>query len=105
VLRLGDLAMVTSPFEYYLDFGDRIKGRSPALQTFLVQLTGSGIDNGGTGYLPTERATRGCSYGAVPASCRVSPKGGQAIVEHAVRTLASMFEEGASAASPATSCQ
>lgn len=85
VIRLGDIAFVTAPFEYYLDFGDRIKGRSPALQTFVVQLAGGGS------YLPTERAAAGCSYGAVPASCRVSPKGGQVIVDEAIKVLTEMF--------------
>jgi hypothetical protein len=85
VLRLGDIAFVTAPFEYYLDHGDRIKGRSPALQTFVVQLAGPGT------YLPTDRAARGLSYGAVPASCSVSPAGGQHIVDEAVAILESLF--------------
>lgn len=75
------------PFEYYLDFGDRIKGRSAALQTFVVQLAGSGT------YLATERAAAGCSYGAVPASCQVSPEGGQVIVDAAVETIKGQFAE------------
>jgi hypothetical protein len=87
VVRLGDIAFVTSPFEYYLDFGDRIKGRSPAVQTFVVQLAGGGS------YLATERAASGLSYGAVPASCRVSPAGGQVIVEEALGVLERMFAE------------
>lgn len=90
VLRLGDVAFVTAPFEYYLDFGDRIKGRSPALQTFVVQLTGGG----GGGYLASERAATGLSYGAVPASCQVSPAGGHVLVEEAVATLERMFADG-----------
>jgi hypothetical protein len=85
VLRLGDVAFVTAPFEYYLDYGDRIKGRSPALQTFVVQLTAGGS------YLATERAAQGVSYGAVPASCEVSPAGGQQLVEAAVAALEGMF--------------
>ena len=85
VLRLGDIAFVTAPFEYYLDFGDRIKGRSAATQTFIVQLTAGGT------YLATDRAADGLSYGAVPASCRVSPAGGQRIVDEAVKTIAAMF--------------
>jgi hypothetical protein len=85
VLRLGDIAFVTAPFEYYLDYGDRIKGRSPALQTFVVQLTAGGS------YLATERAAQGLSYGAVPASCEVSPAGGQQLVEAAVGVLEEMF--------------
>ncbi|MGE5532575.1 MAG: hypothetical protein ACM3VW_10725 [Bacteroidota bacterium] len=87
ILRLGDIAFVTAPFEYYLDFGDRIKGRSAAVQTFVVQLTAGGS------YLATSRAAEGLSYGAVPASCRVSPEGGQMIVEKAVATIAGMFGE------------
>ena len=90
VVRLGDIAFVSVPFEYYLDFGDRIKGRSPALQTFIVQLSGAGRRGIG-GYLATERAARGTSYGAVPASCQVSPAGGQVIVEAALSALAAMF--------------
>ena len=85
VLRLGDVAFVTAPFEYYLDFGDRTKGRSAAIQTFIVQLTAGGS------YLATERAAHGLSYGAVPASCRVSPAGGQVIVNEVVQTIATMF--------------
>jgi hypothetical protein len=97
VVRLGDIAFVTAPFEYYLDFGDRIKGRSEALQTFIIQLAGSHRSDAswstGGGYLPTERATRGLSYGAVPASCRVSPQGGQVIVDQAIATIGEMFAE------------
>jgi hypothetical protein len=85
VFRLGDIAFVTVPFEYYLDFGDRIKGRSAAVQTFVVQLAGGGS------YLATERAAAGLSYGAIPSSCKVSPKGGQQIVDAAVRILDEMF--------------
>ncbi len=89
VIRLGDIAFVTAPFEYYLDFGDRIKGRSPALQTFIVQLAGSRF--GGGSYLATERAAAGLSYGAVPASCRVSPAGGQVIVDAVLETMGELF--------------
>ncbi|NSW56381.1 MAG: hypothetical protein HPY44_10220 [Armatimonadetes bacterium] len=85
VLRVGDIALVTAPFEYYLDFGDRIKGRSPAVQTFVVQLVVGGP------YLATERAAEGLSYGAVPASCNVSPAGGQQLVDEAVGILETMF--------------
>jgi hypothetical protein len=88
VLRFGDVAFVTAPFEYYLDFGDRIKARSAAVQTFVVQLSG-----GGGGYLPTERAAAGLSYGAIPASCRVSPAGGQMLVDDAVATIGELFAD------------
>jgi hypothetical protein len=86
VLRLGDAAVATNPFEYYLDFGLQIKARSPAVQTFLVQHTGSGT------YCPTLRATAGKSYGALPASTPVGPEGGRELVEHSVAALKDLWK-------------
>lgn len=83
LIRLGNVAIATNPFEYYLDFGIRIKARSPAIQTFLVQLTGGGT------YVPTERAVAGKSYGAVPASTPIGPEGGHLVAEE---TLAGLHE-------------
>ena len=40
VLRIGDVAICTSPFELFNDFGVQIKARSKAVQTFVVQLAG-----------------------------------------------------------------
>ncbi len=54
VIRLGDVAFATNPFETYMDYGFRITSRSKAAQTFLIQLSG---DTGG--YLPTARALPG----------------------------------------------
>ncbi len=85
VVRVSEVSFVTAPFEYYLDFGDRIKGRSPALQTFVVQLAGGGP------YLATPRAAAGLSYGAVPASCLVAPAGGQVLVNAALAALGELF--------------
>jgi hypothetical protein len=85
VLRIGDVAIATNPFELYLDYGMRIKGRSPAVQTFLVQLTGSGT------YLPVARSVAGGSYGAVPASTLIGPEGGQELVEKTLEMIKSVF--------------
>jgi len=79
VLRIGDVAVVTNPFELFLDYGLRIKARSSAPQTFVVQLAaGSGR------YLPTRRALAARSYGAGAADNLVGPEGGQGLVN---RTL------------------
>ncbi len=86
-LRIGDVAMCTNRFEYYLDFGERIKARSKALQTFVVQLAGAGS------YLPTERSMKGGSYGAYIASTPIGPKGGQIIAEKSVEKINKMFAE------------
>lgn len=86
-LRIGDVAMATNKFEYYLDFGQRIKARSRALQTFIVQLAGSGT------YLPTTRSLSGGSYGAFIASTPIGPEGGQVIVEESLAKINGMFGE------------
>jgi hypothetical protein len=80
-LRLGDVAIASNTFELFTDYGVRMKARSPAVQTFIIQLTGSG------GYLPTERAVRGGGYGAVIQSSRVGPEGGQVLVDQTVLAL------------------
>jgi len=86
VVRLGDAGFATSPFELFLDFSLRIKARSPAAQTVLVQLT-----SGGGGYLASERGVRAGSYGAVPSSCAVGPTGGRKLVEETLKTLNKLF--------------
>jgi hypothetical protein len=86
VLRIGDVAIATNPFELYLDYGMRIKGRSPAVQTFLVQLTGGGS------YLPVARSVAGGSYGAVPASTLIGPEGGQELVEKTLDIMDSLWK-------------
>lgn len=87
VLRIGGIAICTNRFEYYLDFGERIKARSKALQTLVVQLAGNGT------YLPTARALAGGSYGAYIASTPIGPKGGQAVVDECVGAIDGMFGE------------
>ncbi|MBM4033518.1 MAG: hypothetical protein FJ291_17285 [Planctomycetes bacterium] len=86
VLRLGDVAIATNPFELFLDFGIQIKARSKAVQTFLVQLA---CNSGG--YLPTERAVRGGSYGAEVVSNLVGPEGGQALVNRTVEAINALW--------------
>ncbi len=85
VIRIGDVAIATNPFELYLDYGMRIKGRSPAVQTFLVQLTGGGT------YLPVSRSVAGGSYGAVPASTLIGPEGGQELVDKTLEMINSLY--------------
>jgi hypothetical protein len=86
VLRLGDVAFASNPFEYYLDYGCRIKARSKAVQTFVVQLAGGGT------YLPTERAVAGGAYGSVPASTTVGPDGGRELAERTVELINGLWE-------------
>lgn len=90
VIRLGDIAFATNRFELFLDFGIRIKGRSPATQTFLIQLA---ANVGWTGnYLPSERAVQNQGYGGSVYNAEIGPDGGQAIVEETVATLQQLFQ-------------
>lgn len=82
VLRLGDVAIASNAFELFLDYGVRMRARSRALQTFVVQLAcGCG------GYLPTERAVAGGGYSAIPESGLVGPEGGQVLVDRTVELM------------------
>jgi len=80
VLRLGDVAVATSPFELYLDYAVRIEARSRAVLTMLVQLSCAN-----SGYLPTERAVKGGGYSA--EKFVVGPVGGQVLVEETVKRI------------------
>jgi len=85
VLRIGDVAMASNPFELYLDYGFRIKARSRPVLTFLVQLA-----DGTCGYLPTAKAVSGGGYSAKDFT--VGPEGGQALVEETVRRINYLFK-------------
>jgi hypothetical protein len=87
VLRLGDVAIATNEFELFTDYGVQIKARSPAVQTFVIQLTGSG------GYLPTVRAVSGGGYSAVIQSSRIGPEGGQVLVERTVAAIEELWKQ------------
>ena len=89
VVRIGDMAIATNPFELYLDYGMQIKARSKAVQTFVIQLTG---ERSGT-YLPTARAVKGGSSSAIAPSCLVGPEGGQALVDQTVEAINSLWKE------------
>ena len=86
VLRLGDTALSTSPFELCLDYGLRIRARSPAALTLHAQLS-----CGEAGYLPTARAVAAGGYGALVANGDIGPEGGQIVVERILEELGRLF--------------
>ena len=85
VIRLGEVAFATNPFELYVDYGFAITSRSKAKQTFLIQFAG---DSGG--YLPTERALKGGGYSAM--ANYIGPTGGQVLVNETVKAINSLWE-------------
>ncbi len=86
-LRIGDLVLTTNPFELFLDYALRIKARSPARQTLVVQLTGRNM------YLPTARAVEAGSYGALPVVTPVGPEGGAELVEETLALIADIYPD------------
>lgn len=87
-IRLGDAAICTNPFELYTEYGVRIKARSQALQTFVVQLASAS-----GGYLPTEEAIRGGHYSTEVYSNLVGPEGGNVLVDETVKAINAMWED------------
>lgn len=84
ILRLGDIAMCTAPFELFLDYGLRVQARSPAVLTFVAQLACQH-----SGYLPTERAVQGGGYSA--DKFIVGPAGGQRWVEETLKAIKALW--------------
>lgn len=88
VIRLGDIAMATNPYELFLDYGNRMKARSKAKQTFVIQLC-----CGSHGYLPTEKAEKAGHYSAYVSSGDTGHEGGDLLVRETITHINKMFEE------------
>lgn len=87
VIRLENLVFATSPFELFLNYGNQIRARSAARQTFLLQLT-----NGMLGYLPTEAAEKHGHYSAYISSGYVGHEGGALLVSETLDQINRLFE-------------
>jgi hypothetical protein len=87
VVRFGDMAIATNPFELFLDYGNQIKVRSKAKQTMLVQLACDAM-----GYLPTRKAVPQGGYGTSVVSCLCGPDGGEVLVEKTLESINALFE-------------
>lgn len=79
-LRIGDLAIVSAPGEFFVELGLEIKRRSPFEQTMVLELA-----NDSVGYIPTLQAFEQGAYEA--NSSRYQPGVGEMIVETAVGLL------------------
>ena len=87
IVRLGNVVFATNPFELYLDFGQQIKARSQARQTFIVQLCcGTG------GYLPSARAEQLGGYGGLIINGNVGSDGGKMLVDSTIEEITKLWE-------------
>ena len=89
VVRLGDIAMATTSFELFLDYGLQIKSQSKALQTFVIQLTASNTKGS---YLPTARAMTGGGYSVGIFDNDVGAEGGRVLVKETVGAIANLWK-------------
>lgn len=88
VIRLGDISIVTNPFELFLDYANRMKARSYSEQTFIVQLCcGAGL------YLPTEKAEKAGHYSAYVTSGNTGHEGGDLLVRETIKEINEMWTE------------
>lgn len=87
VIRIGRIAIVTSPFELFVDYGMRVRARSTPEQVLHVQLC-----NGHGGYLPTWAAIAGGSYSSKPASTKVGPDGGDVLAERMIEEINALWQ-------------
>lgn len=88
VIRMGTVVIATNPFELFLNYGNQIRARSLAEQTFLIQLA-----NGSEGYLPTEKAENGGHYSAFISSGLVGHVGGDQLVRKTLEDIRKLFEK------------
>ncbi len=88
-LRLGQAAFATNPFELFLEYGQRIKSRSIAERTFLIQLA-----NGSCSYLPSKTAELNGGYGGEIMNGKVGSEGGSMLVDESVDCIAGLFQRG-----------
>ena len=87
-VRLGDIVICTNPFELFLNYGNQIRARSRAAQTFLVQLC-----CGNFGYLPTKRAEEGGHYSAYVSSGSFGHAAGDVLVRESLQEIRRLFPE------------
>ncbi|MDD3885894.1 MAG: neutral/alkaline non-lysosomal ceramidase N-terminal domain-containing protein [Victivallaceae bacterium] len=84
--RLGDCAFVNCPFELYLYYGQIVKARSKAFQTFIIQLSG-----GSCGYLPSPDAGRFGGYGGMIINGKVGSDGGYKLADEMNAAIEALF--------------
>ena len=86
VARIGDVAFATCPFELYLAYGQSIKARSVAKQTFVVEQCG-----GTYGYVPTPAAETARGYGGGVNNGQIGHEGAFQLCDAAVAAINRLF--------------
>jgi len=87
IIRIGDAAINTTPFELFVEYAIRMRARARADQVISFQIT-----NGRGLYLPTRIAVEGGSYSSKPVSNLVGPEGGDMLVEIMVTEMDKLWD-------------
>ena len=90
VVRIGDVVFADNPFELYLYYGQIIKARSKAKQTFLVQLAAGSTLH--AGYLPSPDAEKYRGYGGCIINGQCGHSAGYKLADITVDEINKLFE-------------
>ncbi len=85
-IRIGDLAICTLPFEVLVEIGLELKKKSPAADTFVVELA-----NGGYGYLPTPKQHKLGGYETWLGTNKVQVEASEILVRNLLEMLGELF--------------
>ena len=85
-IRVGDLAIAGLPGEIFCEFGLKIKKKSPARHTLVIELA-----NNAAGYFPVKNAFRSGGHGATPGTTLYRPGTGERLADSALRQLQKLF--------------
>jgi hypothetical protein len=94
IIRIGDIVVMSNPFELFSAYGIQMKARCDVVQTFVVQLTDASPSplEGAASYLPTTDAYRHGGYSAIVNSINVGPEGDQKLVEESLKRANALFK-------------
>lgn len=85
-IRIGDLGICTMPFEVLVEIGLELKAKSPAADTFTVELA-----NGGYGYLPTPSQHAFGGYETWMGTNKVQKDASEILVKNLLEMLGELF--------------
>ncbi len=88
-IRIGDQAIVTFPFETFVETGLEIKKKSPFKHTFLIELA-----NGSYGYLPTPKHHELGGYETWLGTNKVQKDGSDILTRNLLEMLAELHAGG-----------
>ena len=87
-IRIGDQAIVSMPFETFVEIGLELKRKSPFKRTFLIELA-----NGSYGYLPTPKHHELGGYETWLGTSKVQKNGSEILIRNLLEMLRELHEE------------